>query len=266
MRLRNFSTGLRILLGLWLIMPMIPLFLWSIAHGWRFPDLAPSGFSLAAWRYVLSPTSGVIDSLGLTIFIALSTAVIATVISYPAGRALGRLQFRGCGAVLVLVLAPAVLPAIAMALGMQGLFLRLGLNGTVSGVVLAHVVVALPYPTLIMAAIFAGFDPAHEDQARCLGARPMQVLCNVTLPAVMPGLLSGAALAYLVSWSQYLLTLGIGAGKVQTLPLVLFTFATSGRNDTTGALAIVYVLPALLALTLTLGPGFAGRRGSGFGQ
>jgi len=243
----------RLALALWLVMPLIPLAIWSVAHGWRFPALLPPDLSLTAWHYALSPSSGVVGSLGVTLFIATATAVIATAISYPAGRALGRFRFPGRGAVLLLVLAPAVLPAIAVALGLQGVFLRLGLTGTVGGVVLAHLIPALPYPTLVMAAVFAGFDPEHEDQARCLGARTHQVFLNVTLPAVLPGLLTGAVLAFLVSWSQYLLTLGIGGGQVQTLPLLLFTFATSGRNDLTGAVAMIYVLTAVIVLALTLG-------------
>jgi len=233
-------------------MPLLILGIWSVAHGWRFPALVPGEVSFAAWSYVLSSASGVGASLGLTLSIAVATAVIATVISYPAGRALGRHRFPGRFAVLVLVLAPAVLPALAVALGLQGLFLRLGLTGTVSGVVLAHLIPALPYPTLVMTAAFAAFEPEFEHQARSLGARPLQVLAHVTLPAVAPALRVGAALAFLVSWSQYLLTLGIGAGKVQTLPLVLFTFATSGRNDLTGAVSLVHLLPALLVVGFTL--------------
>lgn len=249
----SFALAVRVGLGLWLVMPLIPLVIWSVAYGWRFPALLPSEPSLAAWRYALSPASGVVASLGLTFFIAVATAVFATAISYPAGRALGRFRFPGRGAVLILVLAPAVLPAIAVALGLQGVFLRAGLTGTVWGVILAHLIPALPYPTLVMTASFAGFDPKHEDQARCLGARPLQVFRHVTLPAVLPGVVTGAVLAFLVSWSHYLLTLGIGGGKVQTLPLLLFTFATSGRNDLTGAVAMIYVLPAVLVLALLLG-------------
>lgn len=246
------SALARLALALFLLMPLIPLAIWSVAHGWRFPALLPSELSLAAWSYALSPVSGVVGSLGVTFSIAAMTAIFATALAYPAGRALGRLRFPGRSVVLVLVLAPAVLPAIAVALGLQGLFLRMGWTGTIWGVVLAHLIPALPYPTLVLTAVFARFDPHHEDQARCLGARPLQVLLHVTLPAVLPGLRTGAVLAFLISWSQYLLTLSIGGGKVQTLPLLLFTFATSGRNDLTGAVAMIYVLPALAFMALLL--------------
>ena len=239
------------LLALWLILPLVPLAVWSVAHGWRFPDLLPRSFTLAAWRGALAPGSGVLDSLGLTVVIALATTLLAALVGVPAGRALGLHRFRGKGLVLLLLAAPAIVPAIAITPGLHGVFLRLGLTGTVPGVILAHLIPVIPYMTLVMAAVFAGFDTAHEDQARSLGARPLQVFRHVTLPAILPGLLTGAIFAFLVSWSQYLLTLSIGGGRVQTLPLVLFGYAASGRNDLVGAIALIYILPGLLMLVIT---------------
>ena len=99
--------------------------------------------------------------------------------------------------------------------------------------------------------VFAAYDPQAEDQARSLGASPLQILRHITLPAVLPGILVGAMFSFLVSWSQYILTLTIGGGRVQTLPLLLFQFATSGRNDITGAIGIIYILPGVLILILT---------------
>lgn len=238
-------------LAMWLILPLLPLAIWSLAHGWRFPAILPEVWSLKAWAIALSPGSGVLQSLGVTTLIAAATTVLAALVGIPAGRALGLYRFRGKGAVVLLLLAPAILPAIAVALGLHGIFLRLGLTGTVGGVILAHLIPVLPYMTLVMAAVFAGFDTDAEDQARSLGARRWQVFVYVTLPAILPGLMTGSLFAFLVSWSQYLLTLSIGGGRVQTLPLVLFTFATSGRNDVTGAVAMIYILPGLLALGLT---------------
>jgi putative spermidine/putrescine transport system permease protein len=241
------------LLAVWLVLPFVPLAVWSFAHGWRFPDLLPSLWTLKAWRTALAPGSAVLESLGLTLFIASATTLLAALVGVPAGRAMGLHDFRGKGLVLLLLAAPAIVPAIAVAPGLHGVFLHLGLTGTVQGVILAHLIPVIPYMTLIMAAVFAGFDTTHEDQARSLGARPFQVFCHVTLPAILPGLLTGAFFSFLVSWSQYLLTLSIGGGQVQTLPLVLYSYAASGRNDLAGAIALIYILPGLLILLVTAG-------------
>lgn len=238
-------------LAVWLVLPLVPLAIWSVAHGWRFPALLPGRWSGEAWAYALSSSSGVLQSLGVTLLVATCTTALAALIGVPAGRALALARFRGRSLLLVLVLAPAMFPGMAMALGLHGMFLRLGLTGTVGGVVLAHLIPVLPYMTLVMAAVFSRFDTGAEDQARSLGATPWQVARHVTLPAILPGLLTGALFAFLVSWSQYLLTLSIGAGRVQTLPLTLFSFASAGRNDITGAVAVIYVLPGLIVIALT---------------
>jgi putative spermidine/putrescine transport system permease protein len=249
------ANRLRMLAGLalasWLILPFLPLVIWSFAHGWRFPDLLPRDGSTTAWAYAFSPASGVLESFALTSFIALATTAIAALIGLPAGRALGLCTFHGKGLVTLLLLAPAILPGLAVVFGLHGILLRAGLAGTLTGVILAHLVPVLPYMTLIMAAVFARFDPAYEQQARTLGATPWQTFRAVTLPAILPGLLTGALFAFLVSWSQYLLTLAIGGGRVRTLPLLLFSFASAGRNDITAAIALLYILPGLLILIVT---------------
>jgi putative spermidine/putrescine transport system permease protein len=251
MRADRLRLLLGLVLALWLILPLVPLAVWSFAHGWRFPNLLPQEWSLGAWRYALQARSGVLESLALTTLIALATTALAALVGVPAGRALGLYDFRGKRLVLLLVLAPAIVPGIAVALGLHGVFLRLGLTGTVTGVILSHLIPVIPYMTLIMTAVFSGFDTDLEAQARSLGARPLQVFRHVTLPTILPGLITGALFAFLVSWSQYLLTLVIGGGRVQTLPLTLFAFASSGRNDMTGAIALIYILPGVLILALT---------------
>ncbi|MCU0826080.1 MAG: ABC transporter permease subunit [Tabrizicola sp.] len=234
-----------------LIAPLVPLAIWSFAHGWRFPDLMPRQYSLAAWTFALSAQSGVLSSLWTTFAIAGATTVVAAVIGLPAGRALGLYDFPGKRIVLLLLIAPALVPAIAIAPGLHAVFLHLGLSASWTGVVLAHLIPVIPYMTLILAAAFARFDPVHEDQARSLGARPWQVFRHITLPMIGPSLLIGSLFAFLVSWSQYLLTLVIGGGKVQTLPLTLYSFAAAGRNDITGAIALIYILPGVVVLIFT---------------
>jgi putative spermidine/putrescine transport system permease protein len=239
------------LLIVWLVLPLVPLAVWSFARGWRFPDLLPQEWTLAAWRYALSDTAGVIDSLALTIGIAAAATALSVILGVPAGRALGMYRFRGKRVVEMMLLAPVIVPGIAVALGIHSVFIGLGLTNTVAGVVLVHLVPTLPYMVLVMAGIFANHDPAHEEQARSLGAGPVQVFRHVTLPAILPGIIAGGMFAFLVSWSQYVLTLMIGGGRVVTLPLLLFNFAASGRNDIAGAIAMIYILPGVVILIFT---------------
>lgn len=236
---------------IWLVLPLIPLAIWSFAHGWRFPSLLPQAWSLQAWDYALSDTSGVLDGLWLTTWIAVCVTALSLLIGVPAGRALGLYRFRGKGLIELIILAPVIVPGIAAGLGIHSVFIGLGLTNTVTGVVIVHLVPTVPYVTLVMAGIFANYDTAFEDQARSLGASPLQAFRHVTLPAILPGLVVGGLFAFLISWGQYVLTLLIGGGRVVTLPLLLFNFAASGRNDIAGAIAMIYILPGSLILILT---------------
>lgn len=255
------------LLITWLILPLIPLALWSVARGWFFPDILPQRWTLDAWAYAVSDASGVLDSLGLTVGISAAATALSILVGVPAGRALGMYRFRGKEAVELLILAPIIVPGIAVVLGLHSVFITIGLTNTVAGVVLVHLIPTLPYMTLVMAGIFANYDPAFEAQARSLGASAAKTFWYVTLPAILPGVIVGGLFAFLVSWSQYILTLVIGGGRVVTLPLLLFNFATSGRNDLTGAIGIIYIVPGILVLLLTA-KHLSGRSGAvgGFGR
>ncbi len=232
----------------WLILPLIPLALWSVSRSWLFPDILPSSYSLRAWNYVFSTTSEVLPALGQTALIALGATCISVVIGIPAGRALGLYQFRGKAIIEILILAPMIVPGIAVALGLHVVFLKLGLAGSAIGVMIVHLIPTLPYMALVMSGVFSNYDPDAEAQARSLGAGPFQTFYYVTLPAILPGLLIGSLFTFLVSWSQYILTLLIGGGRVVTLPLLLFNFASAGRNDITGAISMIYILPGVLLL------------------
>ncbi|MCF8466171.1 MAG: ABC transporter permease subunit [Sneathiella sp.] len=250
---KGLSTLLRLsvaVLVVWLILPLVPLAVWSVSRSWYFPDLLPAEYSLRAWKYSLSETSGVPGALGLTSAIALCTTLISVLIGVPAGRALGLYRFKGKAVVELLVLAPTIVPGIAAALGLHVVFLKLGLAGSVAGVIIVHLIPTLPYMILVMAGVFANYNPATEAQARSLGATALKTFWYVTLPAVLPGLLIGSLFAFLVSWSQYILTLLIGGGRVITLPLLLFNFASTGRNDITGAIGMIYILPGILILLI----------------
>lgn len=248
---RSLRTLSAALLIVWLVLPLIPLLIWSFARGWRFPSLLPNQWSTQAWEVAFAARSGVIESLWITVLIAALATFLSILVGVPAGRALGLYRFRGKGLVELMILAPVIVPGIAVALGLHAVFIQLGLTNTVAGVVLVHLVPTLPYMTLVMAGIFANYDPAFEQQARSLGASATQTFFYVTLPAIMPGIIVGGLFAFLVSWSQYILTLLIGGGRVITLPLLLFNFATSGRNDIAGAISMIYILPGIFILLFT---------------
>jgi len=233
-----------------ILLPLIPLVLSSFSRAYFHPQVLPETWSLRAWGIVLGPGAATWSALGASVVVAGVVTAIALVLGLPAGRALGLYRFRGRRVVEFLLLAPVLVPPIAIALGLHGVFLRLGLTGSVTAVVLVHLVPVLPYVVLILAGAFANLDPAFEDQARSLGAGPLAVLTRVTLPSIAPGLATAALFGFLVSWGQYALTLVIGGGQVVTLPILIFASASGGDTAVTSALALFATAPALAILLI----------------
>jgi putative spermidine/putrescine transport system permease protein len=230
-----------------LAIPLVPVALWSVSGGWFFPSVLPTRFGTRAWSYVLSPDNNVLAAFATSVVISSIVAVIGGLIGLSAGRALGLHRFRGKRIVYFLMLAPEIVPPLTVAMGNQVAFIKLGLADTILGVILVQLVPTIPYVTLVMSAVYANYDVNNEDQARVLGASPLRAFWHVTLPAVFPGLVVAVLFAFLISWSEYIMTLLIGGGVVQTLPLVLFSFAATDLGIAS-ALCVLCVLPAIVIL------------------
>ena len=228
------------------LLPLVPLVVSAFAGRWRYPALRPQQLSLRGIRLLTDPRSQIPQALLTSTLIAAAVAVLATAVGYPAGRAVGLYRFRGRRAVQFLLLAPVLVPGLASAVGLQVFFIRYGLADSATGVVLVQLIPTVPYAATVLAAAFANLDTDYERQARALGAGPVRVLLFVTLPLMRPALLLAALFAFLISWSEYVLTLLIGGGQVNTLPLLLFAAISSSDTTVAAALALLVVGPPLV--------------------
>lgn len=244
------SVGLG-LLALGTLLPLVPLFIWALSARWRYPDLLPQELSDRGLRLVLDPRSEVVRGLVTSLAVGLCVAGLAALAGLAAGRALGLHAFRGKRLVQLLLLAPALVPTLTVTLGLQVHLIRFGLADTLAGVVLVQLVPTVPYVTLVMTGAFANFEVGYEQQARVLGAGPVRTFWSVTLPAVRPALAVAAYFAFLISWSEYVLTLLVGGGTVKTLPLLLFAYIGATDLTEAAALGVVFVLPPLVLVLLT---------------
>lgn len=238
------------LLALGLLLPVVPLLVSAVSGRWQYPAIVPETFSARGLGLIVDPQSEVVRGVVTSFTISTTVALLASLIGLSGGRALGLYRFRGRRAVQLLLLAPVIVPGLAVTIGIQVFFIRYGLADTVPGVVLVQLLPTIPYVTLVMGATFANFDTAYEDQARVLGAGPLRTFWSVTLPAVRPGLAVAAYFAFLISWSEYVLTLLVGGGTVKTLPLLLFAYIGSSNITEAAALALVFVLPPVILVAL----------------
>jgi len=238
-------------MGLSFTAPMIAFLLNAFARQWFFPQLLPQTWTLEAWERLLSGRSEFVQALGNSTLIASVVTIAALILGLPAARAMGLYRFRGKRMIEFLLLLPAVVPPLAVSMGLTVNFLRWGLAGHWVGVALVHLVPVLPYVVLILSGTFASYDVSHEQQARSLGAKPLAVFRYITLPMIFPGVVVAGLFAFLISWSQYLLTLLVGGGRVMTLPILLFSSASGSNNTTIAVQALMFTAPTLLLLLFT---------------
>lgn len=234
-----------------LVLPFFAFVINAFSFRWFFPQFIPQEWSLKAWENLVAPNSDVAEALVNSIVIAVGVTLISVIIGIPAARALGLYNFRGKRVVEFLILAPTIVPPLAVSMGLNINFLRWGLAGSIPGVALVHLVPVMPYVVLTLSGVFANYNPEYEEQARTLGAGPLATFWYVTLPAIFPGIVVAALFAFLVSWGQYILTFLIGGGRIITMPILLFSAVPGGQNPDIAALSLVFIAPAVLILILT---------------
>lgn len=244
------SFSLRLFLYFLLSAPLLLFAAYAFSTRWFFPQPFPAEWTTAAFQRVFADSRTLLGiAQGLSI--AVLASLLALILGFPAARVLGLRKFRGRQLIWLFFFLPTVIPPLAVGMGLNILFLRIGLAGTMMGVMLAHLVPTLPYTIFTLSSAFTRFDENYEFQALALGASPWQVFRKVTLRMMSPSLVVAALFAFLISWSQYLLTLLIGGGQVITLPVLLFSAASGGNPSTIAALSLLFIAPPVLVIAVT---------------
>ncbi|MCR4747191.1 MAG: ABC transporter permease subunit, partial [Clostridiales bacterium] len=187
---------LRLIFALGIAVPLLTVAVWSLFSNWRWPDLFPSGFSLRGYEYAFGPSGNALSVLLSGIGISLCVTLLTLLICFPAARALTFREFRGKKLISGMVILPAIVPVLSVALGIHLTFLKLGLTGTALGVILIQIIPGIPYGTRLLMDCFAVNGNMHEPQARTLGATPLQTLLHVTLPMNATGLVTAGSMVY----------------------------------------------------------------------
>lgn len=228
-----------------IVVPLLVLMLWAFTSSWSWPALLPEGFSDRGIVEIFRSQKNLGAVIGQSILIALAVAVLTTLIAALAARALTRHTFVGKELFRFATVLPFLIPTTVFAMGVQVIFIKIGLANTLFGVIVAHSIVALPYAVAILSDIMQAAGSRLEEQARVSGAGYLDCLVHIQIPLYLPGLLSAATLSYIVSFSQYFLTLLIGGGVVKTLAGVMFPFLIGSDRTIAGAYALVFFVATL---------------------
>jgi putative spermidine/putrescine transport system permease protein len=168
----------------------------------------------------------------------------------PAALAIARYRFRGRDAMTALFMSPLMIPHVVLGIAFLRFFTEVGLGGTFVGLVLAHIVIVLPFALRLTLASAVGLDRAIEHAAVSLGASEWTVLKRITLPLVLPGLASGWALAFINSFDEVTMTVFIAAPGTETLPVRMFLYIQDNIDPLVTSVSACVIAVTVLALVV----------------
>ncbi len=204
----------------------------------------PSGFSLR-WYTAMWRETKLMEAARNSILLACLVCAATLVLAMPAALVLARGRFRGREALVALLTAPLLLPTIVLALALLILFVGYGLIGSWPGLLLAHLLVALPYGIRVLMTAVSTLPPAVEEAASSLGAAPWRVFRRITLPLMLPGVAATAAIVFLVSFDEVVISLFVVGPELTTLPVAMFRYVESRTDPLVAAVSALLVLLTL---------------------
>lgn len=228
------------------------LALWSVAGLWQFPHALPESFTLNTWKATAPRIAGPLATTLLVASLATLMAVVLTVLCLINENRTGRIAGRRAQLLLYL---PLLVPQVAFLFGLQLVFVTSGTVASLPALVLVHFVFVMPYVFLSLADPWRAFDPRYEALAAGLGKSRTRMLVSIRLPMLLRAILVAAAVGFAVSIAQYLPTVLIGAGRLETITTEAVALASGGNRRVIGVYAFVQmILPAIGFAVATLVP------------
>jgi spermidine/putrescine transport system permease protein len=245
-RRNPWLSGFALLVYIFLFLPIVVLIIFSFNSSKL--NFQWEGFTLD-WYPTLLGNRRLLEAVSVTLRLAAVTVVGATILGTLLGLALARVRFRGRAATETLLLLPMVTPEIIMGLSLLVFFYQLfGARGSFVQLSLAHITFCISYVAIVVRARAAGMDPQLEEAARDLGASALGAFRFVTLPLIMPAVISGALLAFALSFDDYVVTtFNAGVGS-STLPLFIYGKVKFGVTPEINAISTIIVAVTAVAV------------------
>jgi putrescine transport system permease protein len=244
-----FSRTLLVVGLVFLYVPILSMVVFSFNNS-RLVTVWDSAHSpTLKWYSALLSNDQILGAAWLSIQIAMIAATGAVILGTLAGVALKRFgPFRGRALLSGMTTAPLVMPEVITGLSLLLLFVALEQTigwpkgGGAVTITLAHITFCMAYVTVVVQSRLVGFDESLEEAAMDLGARPAKVFFRITLPLIVPALVSGWLLAFTLSWDDLVISQFVAGPGSSTLPMVIFSKVRLGVSPDVNALATIMVL------------------------
>ncbi len=243
------SLLFHVLFVAFLLAPMVLVCLVAFTpHG--FLSLPTDGLSLR-WFRRLSSYPEFLRAFGNSVLIAGLSSAFALLFAVPAAVALARYRFVGREVLNAFFMSPLMIPHVVLGIAFLRFFQVIGLSGTLTGLVISHVVVIFPFALRMVLAAATGMDKRIEDAAASLGASRLVVYRRVVLPLIIPGLASGFTLSFIQSFDEVTMTVFIASPTTITLPVQMFNYIQDSIDPLICAVSALLILAtAMLMLVI----------------
>ncbi len=215
-------------------------------------SLDPAGYSLKWYQDFFTDLNwqGAVQN---SFIIAIFSTLISTTLGTIAALGLSRSEMPAKTVVMGILISPMIVPLIISAAGMFFFYTNIGLASTHLGVILAHAALATPFVVIVVTATLVGFDQSLIRAAATLGASPVVTFFKVTVPLILPGVISGALFAFVTSFDEVVVVKFVGSYEQRTIPWAMFSGIREQISPTILAVAtMLIILSASLLATLEL--------------
>ncbi len=246
--MRAFRWTITIVVVLFLLAPLLVVGVGSFNEN-RYLQFPPDSFSLS-WYAQLWTDTGWRGSIERSLVIATASAALAVGVATPMAYVLRSYRIRLSPLLYTLGILPFMLPPIISALGMQVFWNATNHIGRIENVVVAHGIFFSTLPLVTISLAMETMDQSLPEAAQTLGADRRTTFRTVTLPLLLPSMITGYAAAFVLSLNEYIISFLVAGATVETLPIKIVNGLRYGFTPTIAAVAVVFILIAGTVFTL----------------
>lgn len=207
------------------------------------------GFSLR-WFGQVAQNANLLNALWVSLQIAVVATAVATTFAILFALAVDRLRARFGGLTTAILTAPLVIPEIVLAVATLGFIRMIGLTPGMLALMLAHISFCIPFALMPVRARLKGLGSTYFEAATDLGASSLQLFRRVTLPLLVPGIISGAILAFVISLDDFIISNFLSAAGATPLPVFLFSLIRRGASPAVNVIATLLLVMAIIVTTI----------------
>ncbi len=252
--MKKFSIGRFVLPAysaialVFLLIPIVYTIVFSFNDSTR-SNTVWEGFTFRHWLNVCS-RQDVCDAVSNSILIGVISTIFATILGTALAIALVRYSFKARSLVSLSLFLPMATPEVVLGAGLAGLFFNAGVGAGLVTIIIAHVMFCLSFVVVTVKARVQTLDPTLEEAGADLYANPTHVFTKITLPLLMPGIISAALLSFALSFDDFIITY-FNSGSVTTFPKYIYVAASRGVPAEANVIASAVFLLAIVIVLAT---------------